>query len=62
MAKSKTLTVRPDSVLGEYVAANDGGRGTFERLRAELQHAFAAPDSAYSPLSAAVVIARALIR
>jgi putative addiction module CopG family antidote len=30
----------------------------FERLRAELQHAFAAPESAYEPLSAAEVIAR----
>lgn len=30
----------------------------FERLRAELNVAFAAPDSAYQPLSAADVIAR----
>jgi len=30
----------------------------FERLKAELQRAFAAPDSAYRPLSAAEVIAR----
>lgn len=30
----------------------------FERLRAELNVAFAAPDSAYRPLSAADVIAR----
>ena len=30
----------------------------FERLKAELGHAFAAPDSAYAPLSADQVIAR----
>jgi antitoxin ParD1/3/4 len=33
-------------------------REDFERLRAELAHAFAAPDSAYRPLTAAEVIAR----
>jgi antitoxin ParD1/3/4 len=31
---------------------------SFERLKAELTHAFAAPDSAYGPLSANDVIAR----
>jgi putative addiction module CopG family antidote len=30
----------------------------FERLKAELAHAFAAPDSSYEPLTAAEVIAR----
>lgn len=30
----------------------------FERLKAELAHAFAAPDEAYRPLTAAEVIAR----
>lgn len=30
----------------------------FERLKAELSHAFAAPESAYHPLTAADVIAR----
>ena len=30
----------------------------FERLKAELTRAFAAPDSSYAPLSAADVIAR----
>ncbi|PKA40477.1 transcriptional regulator [Rhizobium sullae] len=30
----------------------------FDRLKAELTHAFAAPESAYHPLSAADVIAR----
>lgn len=30
----------------------------FERLKAELTHAFAAPESSYKPLTAAVVIAR----
>lgn len=33
-------------------------REAFERLRAELAHAFAAPDSAYRPLTASEVIAR----
>ena len=33
-------------------------REAFERLRAELAHAFAAPESAYKPLTAADVIAR----
>lgn len=30
----------------------------FERLKAELQHAFSAPEDAYKPLTAAQVIAR----
>lgn len=30
----------------------------FERLQAELTHAFAAPESSYQPLTAAEVIAR----
>jgi hypothetical protein len=30
----------------------------FERLKAELAHAFAAPESAYEPLTLAEVIAR----
>lgn len=30
----------------------------FDRLKAELAHAFAAPDSSYRPLTAATVIAR----
>lgn len=33
----------------------------FERLRAELLHAFAASDATYAPLSAADVIARAAV-
>ena len=35
-----------------------GEQELFERLRAELQHAFAAPESSYQPLTAADVIAR----
>ncbi|MEZ5644612.1 MAG: addiction module antitoxin [Burkholderiaceae bacterium] len=31
---------------------------SFERLKAELTHAFAAPESSYRPLTAADVIAR----
>lgn len=30
----------------------------FDRLKAELKHAFAAPESSYQPLTAAEVIAR----
>jgi antitoxin ParD1/3/4 len=30
----------------------------FERLKAELNHAFAAPESSYQPLTAADIIAR----
>ncbi|QEL24544.1 addiction module antitoxin [Bosea sp. F3-2] len=33
-------------------------REAFERLKAELTHAFAAPDESYRPLTAAEVIAR----
>lgn len=33
-------------------------REAFKRLKAELTHAFAAPDSAYQPLTAADIIAR----
>jgi antitoxin ParD1/3/4 len=33
-------------------------QAAFERLKAELTHAFAAPDSSYQPLTAAEVIAR----
>lgn len=34
------------------------GCQSFERLKAELQHAFAVPDTGYMPLTAAEVIAR----
>lgn len=33
-------------------------QAAFERLKAELTHAFAAPESAYQPLTAADVVAR----
>ncbi len=33
-------------------------REAFERLKAELTHAFAAPETSYRPLTAAEVIAR----
>ncbi|MDN2565209.1 transcriptional regulator [Aquibium sp. A9E412] len=33
-------------------------REAFDRLKAELTHAFAAPESTYQPLTAAEVIAR----
>ena len=42
--------IRRDKEQAERVA--------FDRLKAELQRAFAAPDSTYRPLTAAEVIAR----
>lgn len=42
--------IRRDKEQAERVA--------FDRLKAELQRAFAAPDSAYRPLTAVEVIAR----
>jgi antitoxin ParD1/3/4 len=42
--------IRRDKEQTEQVA--------FDRLRAELAHAFAAPESSYTPLTAAEVIAR----
>jgi len=33
-------------------------REAFDRLKAELTHAFAAPDTTYKPLTAAAVISR----
>ena len=54
----------PYENVSEYVRdliRRDKERGeseAFERLKAELTHAFAAPDSSYRPLTAAEVIAR----
>lgn len=42
--------IRKDKAQADEVA--------FQRLKTELAHAFAAPDAAYTPLSAAEVIAR----
>ena len=81
MSRSMTLNVRVTGSLGEFVAANVGGAGSyenvseyvrdlirkdkerselvlFERLKAELGAAFAAPDGTYDTLSANDVIAR----
>ncbi|RYE27933.1 MAG: addiction module antitoxin [Hyphomicrobiales bacterium] len=59
--------------LNELVATNAGATSTdetvvrdagrlecqsFERLKAELQYAFALPDNGYTPLTAAEVVAR----
>ena len=35
-----------------------GEKEAFDRLKAELNHAFAAPESSYQPLTAAEVVAR----
>jgi len=56
-----TLTVRLNSTLASFVAANVGEIGEqarFEQLKAELMHAFRAPDDTFHPLTAAEVIAR----
>lgn len=81
MSQTTTMTVRLNSTLSEFVAANvqqDGAyenvseyvrdlirrdmerkeQQVFDRLKAELVHAFSAPESAYRPLTAADVIAR----
>jgi hypothetical protein len=42
--------IRGDKEQAEHAA--------FDRLKAELRHAFAAPESSYEPLTAAEVIAR----
>ena len=50
--------------VSEYIRdliRRDKGRAeqeVFDHLKAELTHAFAAPDSSYQPLTAAEVIAR----
>ena len=72
MSRTMTLNVRVSGALGEFVASNvseyvrdpirhDKQRTEaegFERLKAELTVAFAAPESAYEALDAETVIAR----
>jgi len=81
MTSPTTLTVRLNSTLACFVAANVGETGRydnvseyirdlirrdqaqveqvrFERLKAELMHAFRAPDETFHPLTAADIIAR----
>lgn len=76
MSRTRTMTVRRNETLSEFVAANVGENGAYEnvseyvrdlirrdkeraereasdRLKTELTHAFAAPDTAYKPLNAA---------
>ena len=62
-----TAQVGADGVyenVSEYVRdlirrdKNEAEAATFERLKAELTHAFAAPDEAYQPLDAETVIRR----
>lgn len=75
------MTVRVGGALSDFVAANVGEDGSYEkvseyirdlirrdkeraegaafdRLKAELTHAFAAPEDSYQPLTAAEVSAR----
>lgn len=72
MSRAMTVTVRLSGALGDFVAANVGEyirdlirrdkeraeRKAFDRLKAELSHAFAAPGSSHQPLTASDVIAR----
>ncbi|HET6940663.1 MAG TPA: addiction module antitoxin [Sphingomicrobium sp.] len=81
MSKSRSVNVRLGETLSEFVAANVGGRGTFdnvseyvrdlirrdkerveqltfERLKTELQHAFAAPRENYRKVAAKDVFSR----
>ena len=62
-----TAQVGADGVyenVSEYVRdlirrdKNDAEAAAFERLKAELAHAFAAPDETYQPLDAETVIRR----
>lgn len=72
MSRTTTMTVRPSGALREFVAATvsetirdlirrDRERAeliAFERLKAGLTQAFAAPEANDHPLTAAAVIAR----
>ena len=81
MPRTTTMTVRLNSRLSDFVAANVGENGSYEnvseyirdlirrdrqrveteafdRLQAEITHAFAMPESSYGPLTAAQVIER----
>jgi hypothetical protein len=49
MARTTTMTVRLSGALSDFVAAN---------MKAELIHAYAAPEFSYQPLTAAAVSAR----
>lgn len=64
MSRTTTMTVRLNPTLSEYVHdlirrdMERKAQQAFDRLKAELAHAFAAPESAYRPVTAADVIAR----
>ena len=64
MSQTKTMGVRISNELSEYVhdlIRHDKERTeqeAFDRLKAELTRAFAAPEESYRPLTAAEVIAR----
>ena len=74
MSRTTPMTVRVSGALSEFVATNVGEGGAYEnvirrdkeraereavdRLKAELNRAFAAPEESYKPLTAAEVIAR----
>ncbi len=50
------MTVRLSDLVQRHMEQSE--RASFERLKAELTRAFAAPGGSYHPLSAAEVIAR----
>lgn len=55
------ILVRMSGPLSDHVVSHDKAckdEERFQQLRAELTHAFAAPDSAYEPLTASDIIAR----
>lgn len=56
MARAMTMTVRPSGPIRRDKARSE--QEAFDRLKAELEHAFAAPDDTYHALTAADAIAR----
>ena len=68
MARTTTTQVRFDGTPGDFSPADIGGdtrslirhdkERAFERLKTELERAFAAPDASFYPLSASDVISR----
>ena len=58
LSGEKTKKAAVTSALKEFIARREQQATTFERLKAELTSAFAAPEASYQPLTAADVIAR----
>lgn len=59
MIRSGTRTSKPNRPLDPKQGVDQRAESkAFHRLKAELEQCFAAPDSAYRPMTAADVIAR----